>query len=278
MFNFNNIPKFSEFNQWLMPDGKVCDVFVSGQSGFNLSESTITMIDSEKERFCHRPENIVYGSPEKMRFENDMDEYETYIVGTAFTRYVEKNWGKVDSKDFNPDMCWPLVEKCISWLRSTDFYVAPSSTRYHDAFKGGLCKHTLNVVGNVKDLMKLDKWKDLVSLSSAILVALVHDWCKINLYESYTRNVKNEQTGVWEKQLAYKTKDDPMMNLGHGVSSMYLAQSFFKLSIDESLAIRWHMGEYNVADNEMNDLHRANEKYPIVQLLQFADRLSIVQY
>ena len=53
---------------------------------------------------------------------------------------------------------------------------------------------------------------------------------------------------------------------------------FFKLSQEEALAIRWHMGEYNVADNEMNELHYANENYPLVFLLQFADRLSITNY
>ena len=69
-----------------------------------------------------------------------------------------------------------------------------------------------------------------------------------------------------------------MSCLGHGVSSMFLASRFFKLSVEEAAAIRWHMGDYNVADNEMNDLHQANETYPMVQLLQFADRLSRVKY
>lgn len=278
MFNFETVPQFSQLTQWMMPNGKVYDIYPMGSSGFNFTECVDGMDELSINLFEKRPESLIYGDKSLMSFHSDMDEYEAYLFGTGIARYANNNWNETNNINFNPDSCVEIMNKCVEWLRSTDFYKAPSSTRYHDCVEGGLCRHTLNVVGNIKDLMKIDKWKDIVDPASAILVALVHDWCKINLYESYMRNVKNEDTGVWEKKLSYRTKGDPMMNLGHGVSSMYLAQVFFKLSVEEALAIRWHMGEYNVADNEMNDLHRANEKYPLVQLLQFADRLSIVQY
>ena len=59
---------------------------------------------------------------------------------------------------------------------------------------------------------------------------------------------------------------------------MYLASKCFNLNLECLSAIRWHMGEYNVAQNEMNELHQCNEQFPLVQLLQFADRLSITSY
>lgn len=45
-----------------------------------------------------------------------------------------------------------------------------------------------------------------------------------------------------------------------------------------ALAIRWHMGRWNVVDSEVNDLQTANENYPMVHMIQFADQLSIVNY
>lgn len=194
--------------------------------------------------------------------------YESLLVGVAFIRAAKNGC--------DPDSAMPKLWPCIDWLRKSDFYEAPASTIYHESYRGGLLYHTLCVVTQIKDCRKINKFQN-VPLENAVLVALIHDWCKIGLYESYTKNVKNEKTGQWEQVLAYK-RTDPMIPLGHGVGSLFLARGFFKLSVEESLAIRWHMGEYNVAHNEMNELHAANEKYPLVQLLQFADRLSITKY
>lgn len=169
-----------------------------------------------------------------------------------------------------------IASKCLAWLHTTDFFVAPASTIYHNHERGGLLNHTLQVVDAIIDLHNCRKFK-YVSLKSAVLVALVHDWCKIGLYESYTKNVKDDN-GIWKQEIAYKHKDTPFVTFGHGVSSLYLISRFINLSTEEALAVRWHMGEYNVAHNEMNELHSANETYPLVQMLQFADRLSIVKY
>ena len=106
---------------------------------------------------------------------------------------------------------------------------------------------------------------------------MTHDWCKIGLYSTYQRNVKSETTGKWEQVTAYR-REEPTIPLGHGVESLYKTIKAFKITDEEATAIRWHMGEYNVASNEVNELHAANERYPLVQMLQFADRLSIVKY
>lgn len=163
-----------------------------------------------------------------------------------------------------------------SWLDKHGFYTCPASTKYHEAFEGGLLVHTCKVAIEVNKLHKLEKFNS-VDWVSAILVALVHDWCKIEQYEAYIRWYKDDGDPEWKSRTEFRHKAPPIP-LGHGVTSMYIASRFFKLSVAEALAIRWHMGEYNVADNEMNDLHAANETYPIVQLIQFADRLAITEY
>lgn len=166
--------------------------------------------------------------------------------------------------------------RCIEWLKSTDFFSAPASTQFHDAFPGGLVYHTLSVYNKVCEVQFIDSFKD-VPIDRIALVALTHDWCKIGLYESYDRNVKNEETGKWEKQKAYR-RGKPKFPFGHGDASLFLANRFFPLSVEESLAIKWHMNKYYVHDAEDNDLATANETYPIVHMIQFADQLSITEY
>lgn len=165
---------------------------------------------------------------------------------------------------------------CYEWLSKTDFYTAPASSKYHDSFTGGLASHSLNVTDRVADLLQVDAFNH-VKIHEAILVALVHDWCKIGYYESYNRNVKGSD-GVWRSEASFKTADKSLTCFGHGVSSMALAMRFFPLTDDQLLAIRWHMGEYNVANNEMNELHQANATVPMCYLIQFADRLACTEY
>lgn len=40
------------------------------------------------------------------------------------------------------------IEDLIRFLEKSDFFTAPSSTRFHGAFKGGLLLHSLNVYEN----------------------------------------------------------------------------------------------------------------------------------
>ena len=123
--------------------------------------------------------------------------------------------------------------------------------------------------------MKNNKRK--IKLIIILFLLLVTTGCTKTLTDSNKKAVKNEATGQWEKVTAYKhaLKGTP---LGHGATSMFYASEFFNLSTEAALAIRWHMGEYNVANNEMNELHKANSSYPLCYLLQFADRLSCVDY
>jgi len=224
--------------------------------------------------FMRRPEYIVGRIPVEVVEE---EVYDKMLIGCIMIKYT-RNWSKEFSDEsFNPDYCTKGVHAAINWLHTTDFYTAPASSRYHDCNVGGLVSHTLKVVKRMTDIMKMDTFNTKVTLEDAVFVSLIHDWCKIGLYESYMRNVKDEN-GKWVQKPEFKYRDTSLTCFGHGVSSMFLAQKFFKLSIGEALAIRWHMGFCRVADSDMNELQQANETYPIVHLLQFADQLSITNY
>lgn len=197
------------------------------------------------------------------------DQYDIYFACACILRG--------DRKVSKEESC-KHAQKVLDWLHSTDFYTAPASSRYHDSIIGGLCAHSIKTAYRILDLIKCDAFSTRVTTSSAILCALIHDWCKIGLYEPYKRNVKNEQTGQWEQVDAFRIREVPFSCMGHGVSSMFLAQKFFKLSTEEALAIRWHQGRWNVCEAEQNEFQQANENFPLVHLLQFADQLAIVNY
>ena len=198
-----------------------------------------------------------------------VDRYQRMLIGCALIRAKRRGLD-------NPDDALPKLSKCIDWLASTDFYDAPGSSVYHDSKPQGLLYHTLRVAQNVMLLCDLGRFST-VNIEDAVLIALVHDWCKIYRYEYYLKNVQDE-SGVWNKVPAYRRRTTINVPMGHGELSLHLAQSFFRLSLEESLAIRWHMGAWRVVPDDMNDLQAANENFPMVHLIQFADQLSIVNY
>lgn len=287
---FNQVPKYTEFKYWFESIGNdiwrvidqstsqpiceytVCDIPADGISKKDELDVVVTAnIIADFTKFQLRPEYLVGRkvSVEDMDAETAVTIYETLITGIAFIRT------RLSGND--PDASWSRVDNGIlSWLRNGDMYTAPASTQYHESFAGGLLYHTLKVYNSILDLLTLPHFSK-VAVDSAALIALVHDWCKIGLYESYNRNVKNDVTGKWEQVESFRTNQRGVP-LGHGVSSMFLASKCFKLSTDEALAIRWHMGAWRVAESEYNEFQMANESVPHVHLIQFADQLSIVKY
>lgn len=95
------------------------------------------------------------------------------------------------------------ADKLLQWLCQKDFFTAPASTRYHCACEGGLALHSLNVY----ETMRRRYFEEGDSEESFALCGLLHDVCKAQFYKVSTRNVKNEETGQWEKSLTIQ----PMM-------------------------------------------------------------------
>ena len=156
-----------------------------------------------------------------------------------------------------------LINKC-------DFFTAPASTRFHSAYAGGLAQHSLNVYYCLKDYLLRERVKEIYKLSyteeQIAIVALLHDMCKIDCYKTDFRNVKNDK-GQWEKVPTYKFEDP--LPYGHGEKSVYMISGFMRLSREEAMAIRWHMGFSGTEDNILTG--RALETYPLAFALATAD-------
>ena len=158
-------------------------------------------------------------------------------------------------------------QKLLEWLEGTDFFTAPASTRYHCACASGLVMHSLSVYDVMME-KHFTQGED--NRESFALCALLHDLCKAQYYKISTRNVKNEQTGQWEKQPFYSVEDS--FPYGHGEKSVFLIERFVRLKPAEATAIRWHMGGFDdAARGGCFAISLAYEKYPLAVKLHLAD-------
>ncbi len=181
-------------------------------------------------------------------------------------------------------------DELMTYIRNkTDFYTAPASTQFHLSCDGGLLQHSLNVYDCLVAKKVSPIWKkviDDIPEESLIIMALLHDLCKVNFYVKGTKNqktydpekvaaaddwqVKHDNMGdfIWETVLRYEISDT--MPLGHGEKSVMLINCFMKLNTPEIFAIRWHMG-FSEEKSQYKALGEAMEKFPIVLALHEAD-------
>ena len=155
------------------------------------------------------------------------------------------------------------VEELITYLETTDFYNAPASTRYHNSKPGGLLEHSLNVYRALKEL---NGYCGLYDNETLVIVALLHDICKIGFYTMSMRNVK--RVGQWYSEPYYIVEDTSP--LGHGEKSVIMALQMIPLKTEEIYAIRWHMGGFEPKEN-YNYVSGAFSKFGLALMLHMAD-------
>lgn len=181
------------------------------------------------------------------------------------------------------------IKELMDYIKRSDFYNAPASTRFHLACPGGLLQHSLNVYDCLTAKRKSPIWgKYLESISeeSLILISLLHDLCKTNVYSIGFKNQKTYETDkvraanpnlvkhddlgdfIWETVPKYEINDH--CPLGHGEKSLALCQHYVKLKAEEIFAIRWHMG-FCEDKSQYNSIGESMERWPIVLAIHEAD-------
>ena len=182
------------------------------------------------------------------------------------------------------------ADKLVAYLKNeTDFYKAPASTQFHLSCEGGLLQHSINVLYCLLQKKGNPLWKEAfngLTDENLIVMALLHDICKVNCYVAGTKNqktydaqkvkdadswaVKHDSMGdfIWETIQVYNYNDTEP--LGHGEKSVMMIMRYMSLTEAEMYAIRWHMG-YTVNREDYNAVSLAMEKHPIVLALHEAD-------
>lgn len=186
------------------------------------------------------------------------------------------------------------MDRLIRQLTESDFFDAPASTIYHCSYKGGLCEHSLHVYDTLRKMCHAmyttvdENGEESVpncpySDDTIKIVALFHDFDKMNKYEQTIRNQKvysevgTKSDGLgkfdWVSVPSYKKKDaEKLFTIGtHGENSVYMTETFIPLTVEEHCAILNH---HNVYDNPNLDSATIYSKYPLACLLHLADMAS----
>lgn len=193
------------------------------------------------------------------------------------------------NKELFQELCHKYIkreglDRILAYLDKTDFYDAPSSASFHLNEKGGLCRHSINVF---QTALKLNEhvatpaiqggdspFTETVDEESIAISTLFHDICKVKLYHEVQKWKKNDN-GRWMSYPGYELKDD--FPLGHGEKSCLMLSWYIRLKPEEMLAIRWHMGMFDMGENGSSlrySFRAAMDKSPLVVLVQSADLLS----
>lgn len=242
------------------------------------------MIDLTQDhiQFLHNLDGTAIPDLDTMDGETKVTYYEELLAKALLVR---ANQREPEISETNSAKILPHIKHIISWMRTTDFYTAPASTKYHDSYYAGLLTHTLLAYNQLVALRSVPKFNKVVQEQwwSAVFSILVHDWCKIGRYESYLKNVKNEETGEWVQVTAYKYTEDRVGRLGHATQSLVMAMQicntkYTSLTFEEIAAIRWHMDNWDMTTYDATDLQRCNEQIPMVRMIQFADQLAVTEY
>lgn len=181
-------------------------------------------------------------------------------------------YGKEDFiKIFNSTIKREGADKLLAFLESSDFFTAPASTRYHCAFEGGLVSHSVNVYKRLLFNIENEfgsEWEKYYSHETIAICSLLHDLCKVSYYKKDYRNVK--ENGQWVKKEVYVKEED--LPYGHGEKSVYILQSFLKLTREEAVAINFHMGGFDArVKGGDGSISEAYDKFPLAIMLHVSD-------
>lgn len=174
------------------------------------------------------------------------------------------------------------VDNVLAKLEELGFFTAPASSRFHLSCKGGLAEHSMNVYNAAlmlrEQVIKVKpELEAQLPFDSIAICTLLHDVCKTDIYKEGILSRKNED-GYWEKYVGFSVDYNMGLPLGHGEKSLIMLLSWgLELTPEEMLAIRWHMGPWDLpmqSAEHKECFNAAKAKSPLVSLVQSADGIA----
>lgn len=172
------------------------------------------------------------------------------------------------------------IDAVLQGLEVIGFYSAPASSKFHCDYEGGLLEHSLNVYRQAKAICAVEKSirpdiETKVKDDSIVIVALLHDVCKADIYKKVEK-FRKDKDGRWEKYYGWDV-DHGKMPLGHGEKSVIrLLRMGLKLTNDEIVAIRRHMGAWDLSEysDAKGSFNSGCDNVPLLPILMAADGLA----
>lgn len=187
-----------------------------------------------------------------------------------------------EARQIQGDHWQALIDK----LENSNWFTSPASTRYHASYEGGLVRHSLNVYDNLMDLVRMKGLEESIRPDSIAIVALLHDFSKMNLYEPGVRNVKKyyPEGSKFDAMGHFDWVAEPTFNMvedskrfiygNHEETSEFMIRQYIPLSYIESCAIINHHGGMGFDSVQGKSPMDAMTRYPLVALLHMADMLA----
>ena len=160
------------------------------------------------------------------------------------------------------------VEKVIAAMDEKGFFTAAAAGTRHDCVYGGLAYHSLLVFDEAKRIwqeeLKINtSRKDEISEDSLVIAALLHDLCKVDVHPCKFGEEPKRVSGI-NRNYHGKKSVDMLTKIG------------FRLTEEESLAIRWHMSRFTEKENflpgeTLDSCDEYAKKYSLVSLIIGAD-------
>jgi len=173
------------------------------------------------------------------------------------------------------------IDNVIQMLENLGFFNAPASIKFHGNYPGGLAEHSINVYEQAMYIWKIEQKVRPEAVSditeeNIIISALLHDICKSELYKPVKKWKKDDENNKWFQYDTYEKvySDFPF---GHGEKSVIrLLNCGFKLTESEMLAIRWHMGGFDISEyqDSRKCFDSAADKSSLVAIIVSADWLA----
>lgn len=154
---------------------------------------------------------------------------------------------------------YSITDGLFRWLNDMGYYTAPAAIKHHGNEKGGLFVHSARVAEYLWQLsIKLNyTWE---RIQSPLIIGALHDICKLDTYIKAADGESYE----WNRNQQY---------MGHGEKSLIMLMGKIKLTEEEKLCIRYHMGAYT-EQKEWEYYNRAVKQCPGVLLTHMADMMA----
>lgn len=157
----------------------------------------------------------------------------------------------------------------ITQLIEAGYFTCPASLHHHGKFEGALFDHSVAVTESLLYLTeKLElKWK---TSESPLIIGMFHDLCKVDNYKKTVHPMTLENPDFKE---SWAYNNAPLLT-GHGEKSVIMLQQLgIRLTEEEILCIRWHMGAFDKEEN-WNSYGRSVTRYPNVLYTHTADMIA----
>lgn len=152
-----------------------------------------------------------------------------------------------------------------------DYFNKPYSTSYQHSYAGGLCEQALKFYDELTRLCNL-YFPGRYTEEDLIKLALFKDLYKAELFEAFSRNVKDEATGQWNSVVSYRNKEVRPVFGDVGFSSYMIAKKFINLDKDEIVEAMIFGNNGSAFDT---DIHSIRADYPLVTLSNMAEMATL---